>query len=277
MAEIVAAMAASHAPLITAAPETAPEDRRARVYAAMEELRAEIERAHPTAIVIASNEHFSNFFLDNFPPACIGIGATHTGPVEAWLKVERGEVVGQPSLGRSILEQSFEDGLDLTFSEELFLDHGVMTILHFLDPGHAIPVVPIIQNCGVKPMPRLRRCYELGRTIGRAVHRWDAAERVALVGAGGLSHWVGVPHMGHINEAWDRRVLDLLAAGDAEAVMRMSDDEIEAAGNGAHEIRSWLVVAGAMEGRPARVVGYEPIHAWATGMGQLTYDVSDGV
>jgi len=145
-------------------------------------------------------------------------------------------------------------------------------VLHFLNPGWRIPVVPIVQNCGVAPMPTLGRCYRLGAMIGRAVEAWPARARVALIGAGGLSHWVGMPGMGRINQEFDRWFLDRLARGQAEEVLALTDAEVERAGNGAHEIRSWLTVAGARAGRRARVLAYEPVAAWVTGMGVITYD-----
>jgi protocatechuate 4,5-dioxygenase beta chain len=271
VAELVAAVAASHAPLITAAPESAEGGQRERIYAAMDVLRAELARARPDVLVICSNEHFTNFFLDNFPPFCVGIGERHVGPSEAWLRIERGTLPGHPALGRWLVEQALADDFDPAFSEDLCLDHGIMTVLHFLNPGWRIPVVPIVQNCAVAPMPSLRRCYRLGAMLRRAVEAWPEPARVALIGAGGLSHWVGMPGMGRINQEFDHWFLDRLAQGRAEEVLALTDAEVERAGNGAHEIRSWLTVAGARPGQPARVLAYEPVSAWVTGMGVITY------
>lgn len=275
MAEIVAAFAASHAPLITAAPESADPGAKDRVYAGMAALREELLAARPTAIMICSNEHFTNFFYDLVPPYCVGMAERYQGPVEPRLKVPQGWVPGQAALGRWIVDQALEQGFDLSFSHELRLDHGMMTVLHFLPPDMDVPIVPIIQNCAVKPMPTLRRCLQLGRELRRAVESWDApGERVALVAAGGLSHWVGLPRMGQINEQFDRWFLALVAEGRAAEAAELSEARLEEAGNGAHEIRSWLTLAGAMGDRPARVLAYEPIHAWATGMGVATYGLA---
>jgi hypothetical protein len=43
-------------------------------------------------------------------------------------------------------------------------------------------------------------------------------------------------------------------------------DELELAGNGAHEIRSWLAVAGAVDPVRPRTLAYEPVYPWITGM-----------
>jgi hypothetical protein len=271
VAELVAAVAASHAPLITGAPESAETGQRERVYAGMAALRAELEQARPDALVICSNEHFTNFFLDNFPPFCIGVGERHVGPAERWLRIPRGTVPGHPALGRWLVEHVLADDFDPAFSEDLCLDHGVMTVYHLLAPGWGVPLVPIVQNCAVAPMPSLGRCYRLGAALRRAVEAWPEPARVALVGTGGLSHWVGMPGMGRINVDFDRWFLDRLAAGRAEDLLGLTDGQVEEAGNGAHEIRSWLTVAGAVPGRPARVLAYEPVTAWVTGMGVITY------
>src|SRR3546814_6774126 len=69
----------------------------------------------------------------------------------------------------------------------------------------SIPVVPIIQNCSVAPMPSLGRCYRLGAALRRAIEAWPNPARVALIGAGGLSHWVGMPGMGRVDTDFDRR------------------------------------------------------------------------
>jgi len=274
MAQLVAAFCASHAPLITAAPETAEPDRKDRLYAGMAELRRELEAARPTALVLCSNEHFSNFFLDNFPPFCVGIADQHQGPVEDWIRVPSGTVPGHRALGTWLLEHSYQQDFDLSFSEELYLDHGMMTMIHLLLPNLDVPVVPIIQICAVKPMPTLRRCYQLGACLRHAIEHWPADERVVLMGAGGISHWVGMPGMGHVNDDFDRWFLGLMAEGRAELALTLREDEIERAGNGAHEIRSWLTIAGAMGSRPGRVLAYEPIPEWVTGMGILTYDLA---
>ncbi len=271
MAELVAAVAASHAPLITAAPESADPGQRERVYAGMAALRQELERARPDALIICSNEHFTNFFLDNFPPFCIGVGEQHVGPAEDWIRIPRGRLPGHPALGRWLVERAYAEEFDPAFSEDLCLDHGIMTVLHFLSPGWRVPVVPIVQNCGVAPMPSLGRCYRLGGALRRAIEAWPSPARIALIGAGGLSHWVGMPGMGRIDADFDRWFLDRLAAGRVEEVLALSDAELERAGNGAHEIRSWLTVAGAVPGKAARVLAYEPIAPWVTGMGVVTY------
>jgi hypothetical protein len=271
VAHLVAVAAASHAPLITAAPEAAEPAARERLMAGFAALRAELAAARPDVVVVCANEHFTNFFLDNFPAFCIGIADHHAGPSEPWLGIPRTTVPGHRTLGRWLLDRMLAADFDPAFSEELCLDHGIMTVLHFLTPGLTVPVVPIIQNCAVPPMPSLRRCYRLGAVLRDAVLAWPGPARVALLGSGGLSHTVGAPGMGRVDAAFDRWLLDRLGAGAVEEVLALTDADVGRAGNGTHEIRSWLTAAGAVDGRPARLLAYEPIPAWATGMGVVSY------
>jgi hypothetical protein len=111
----------------------------------------------------------------------------------------------------------------------------------------------------------VRRWYEFGKALGDAIRSFPGPERVAVVGAGGLSHWIGTPRVGDIEEDFDRWFLDRLEAGAIDELLDLPDGEIELAGNGAHEIRSWLAVAGAAAGR-ARTLAYEPVYPWITGM-----------
>jgi hypothetical protein len=95
---------------------------------------------------------------------------------------------------------------------------------------------------------------------------------VAVIGAGGLSHWIGNPRVGDIEENFDRWFLERLERGELDQVLDMPDEEIELAGNGAHEIRSWLAVAGAVDGVRARTLAYEPVYPWITGMAVAQWD-----
>jgi len=273
MAELVAAIAASHAPLILSAWNAAPADQRERIERALKDLHRRLSGARPDVVVIAANEHFTNFFLNNFPAFCIGVADGYMAPIEDWLGVEKTIIPGHRSLSEWLLSSGLQHDFDLSFSEELILDHGIVTVLHQLTPGLRCPIVPIIQNCSVSPMPTLRRCYRFGEFLRQAIAEWPVDARVAVVGSGGLSHWVGDPKVGQINETFDRWFLERLASGDVESLMALSDDEMLAAGNGAHEIRSWLTAAGVAGGAPAEVLCYEPVKAWITGIGLALFPV----
>jgi aromatic ring-opening dioxygenase catalytic subunit (LigB family) len=261
MGEVVAAVLCSHAPGILAFP--APDEQRTRVHGAFAEARAVVEAARPDVILAASCEHFVNFFRDNFPAFCLGVGESHYGPVEDMLGIPQGEVPGHPEFAHAVLESAFEGGVEPAFGERLKLDHGTSLPLHFLDPERKIPVVPLLQNCLVPPLPKLQRCFQLGHLIREAVDAWPG--RVALLGTGGLSHSPGAPEAGFIDEEFDHEFLKLLEQGDGEAIAAIPDERIDRAGFGAWEIRQWVTVLGAVPERKGRVLVYEPMRPWLTG------------
>ena len=261
MGEVVAAVLCSHAPGILAFP--APDDKREKVHNAFAEARAVLQAARPDVILAVSCEHFVNFFKDNFPAFCIGMGTAHRGPVEDMLGIPQGEVPGHPEFARAVLESAYAGGVEPAFGENLLLDHGTSLPLHFLDPDRTIPVVPLLQNCLVPPLPQLQRCYRLGQLVREAVDAWPG--RVALLGTGGLSHSPGAPEAGYIDEDFDHEFLTLLEKGDGEAIAAIPDERIDRAGFGTWEIRQWVTVLGAVPERKGRVLAYEPMHSWLTG------------
>jgi aromatic ring-opening dioxygenase LigB subunit len=132
-------------------------------------------------------------------------------------------------------------------------------------------------NCAVEPLMPLRRWYEFGKQLAAAVQSFDGLDRVAIVGCGGISHWIGNPRVGDIDDEFDRWFIERLERGEIEQVLDMKDDEIELAGNGNHEIRTWVAVAGAMGGAPGKKLAYEPISPWITGMGVVQWDTGRGI
>jgi hypothetical protein len=267
MTEISIAYCSSHAPMMAAARDSAEEHQRNRFFGALEVIRDDARRAGVQACVVLSNEHFTNFFLENFPQICVGVGERNWGPTEAWLPISKAWIPGHPGLAQHITRSLLNTGFDPAFSHQLELDHGVMTVYHELDPQLQLPLIPIVQNCAVYPMMPLRRWYAFGVALGEAIRSYVGLDRVALVGAGGLSHFIGVPRVGDIDEEFDRWFLDVLERGDIDAVLDLPDEELELAGNGAHEIRSWLAVAGACAPIRGQTMAYEPIYPWITGMG----------
>jgi hypothetical protein len=267
VAEIVLAYCSSHAPMMSSARLAAPEEQRNNFFGALTRLREEAVELGVEACVVLSNEHFTNFFLENFPQICIGLGEKNWGPTEEWLPIDKVWIPGHAGLGNHIAEHTLQAGFDPAFSHQLELDHGIMTVYYELDREMKLPLVPIVQNCAVPPLMPVRRAYEFGKALGDAIRSYPGLQRVALVGAGGLSHFIGNPRVGDIDDEFDRWFLDRLERGELDQVLDMPDSEIELAGNGNHEMRSWLAVAGAMAPTNATKLAYEPIQPWITGMG----------
>jgi hypothetical protein len=274
MAEIVLAYCASHAPMMSAARDAAPKEQGDNFFGALDRVRAEAVERGVEACVVLSNEHFTNFFLENFPQICIGVGERNWGPTEEWLPIDKVWIPGHPGLADHIARSTLRSGFDPAFSHQLELDHGIMTVYYELDHDMRLPLVPIVQNCAVPPLVPVRRAYEFGKALGDAIRSYEGLSRVAVIGAGGLSHWIGTPRVGDIAEDFDRWFLERLERGELDDVLDLPDDEIELAGNGAHEIRTWLAVAGTVAPTPARTLAYEPIYPWITGMAVADFDTA---
>src|ERR1051326_6698276 len=86
MASLVGAFAASHGPLIIREWERVPPGEKKRMAAAYKELGRRLTAAKPDVLIVVSPDHWSNFFLDNYPAVCIGVGEVNEGPPEPWMK-----------------------------------------------------------------------------------------------------------------------------------------------------------------------------------------------
>lgn len=266
---IVGAFTASHSPGITGWPERADEGQRVAVEQAYVDVRDRIDALRPDAVIAVSVEHFTNFHLGNLPAFAIATGDSYLGPVTremgSFLDVEQHQYPGQAELGRHLYEFALDSEFDPSLVEGgLDFDENFCVPFKHIDPQSRFPMVPIIVNGVNPPWPSPKRCYDFGRMLQRAVEAQSIVERVVVVGTGGLSHWVGLPESGQINEAFDRDFLERFESGDPERLTDYTREEIDEAGNGAHEIRTWLVAAGAA-GTGFDVLVYEPVPAWLTG------------
>jgi 2,3-dihydroxyphenylpropionate 1,2-dioxygenase len=262
---LVFAGVCSHAPGITGRKERADPAVRDAFYASYDRMRLAIEAQRPDALVVIGAEHFANFFMNNMPSICVGMGDVYEGPIEdeAWLGIKRARVRGVPDLSQRLIEDVMQD-VDLAYAQEWKFDHGIMVPLSFLTPRYDLPVIPVNINCQGPPLIPLKRCYEFGRALRRACDR--APERIALVGTGGISHWPATPDSGKINEPWDRAFLERFLNNKREELLAYRDDETwREAGQGGFEIRTFIAVAGASEGSTGELWFYAPIPIFAVG------------
>lgn len=268
MAQLTGVLATAHSPGLTGFPERADPVRRARVMAGFAEAAGRIRSLRPDAIVAVSVEHFTNFFLANLPAFAVATGERHLGPVTeemaAFLGIPQRHYPGDRVLGTHIYRYALAHDFDPSLADGGFdFDENFCVPLELLGAAD-VPVVPIVVNGVNPPYPTARRCYAFGRMLRDAIEAAETADSVVVLATGGLSHWVGMPQAGTIDEAFDRDFLARLEAGDAAWLTDYDDDQIEAAGNGAHEIRTWLVAAGAA-GVPFEILAYQPTPEWLTG------------
>ena len=267
--KVVGAFAASHSPGITGWPERVADGIRGNVEAAYSEVARRIEVLDPDAVICVSVEHFTNFNLGNLPAFAIATGETYLGPVtpemSEFLNVSQRHHPGHAALGRHLYAYALDAEFDPALVEGgLEFDENFSVPLKHLDPTARYKLVPVIVNGVNPPWPTPKRCYDFGRMIRAAVEAQSDVQRVVVLATGGLSHWVGLPESGDINEDFDREFIARLTDGDPTRLTAYTRDEIDSAGNGAHEIRTWLVAAGAA-GVGFDVLTYEPVLEWLTG------------
>lgn len=278
----VAALAASHAPniLLDPGPEweefmslhyrMAPEaagdkpsleaQQRLRRDAekAFSVLRSDLRAARPDVLIVVANDQFVNFFFDNVPTFFV----TLADEVRGRFTRHEFRYRNHPDLGRAILEAGVAAGLDLSFGEDVELQHTQTVPLHFLLPEPEIPILPIFVNTWIEPLPTPARCYALGRLIRQVAD--DASARVAMLATGGLSHFPGSPRIGEIDTGFDEDLLRRMRAGQGPALAELTLEQLRQSGNS--EFLNWMVTVGAVSDAPASETFYMPDHV-ATGWG----------
>jgi hypothetical protein len=272
MAEIVMAYSASHAPMMTADPGSAPRQQAENFFSALEKVRDKAKETGVQAIVMMTGEHFTNFFLNDLPQIAVGLDEAHLGPPEVWLQVPKKMVPSDARLAAHVIASLIEQGQQPALAYGMKIDHGFMTVYYWLDRTMELPMVPIVVNCTTPPLMTTKQFYDFGVAVGNAIRSYDGLERVGLVAGGGLSHFVGEPRVGDIDEEFDRWFLDRLAKGDLSEILDMPNDELMEAGNGTGEVRAWIALAGAMNSAPGQVLAYEPVYEWINGMGVVLYE-----
>ena len=275
MATIVAAMAMTHSPGLTGWFERAPMSQQLLAKKAMDEMRWRLEAAKPDVIVAFSNDHLLNWPINNTPEFTVGIGEEHVGPADwydEWLALEKYRIPGHPALARYIVNEGARGRLAFSFLREMQFDDGFSVPMHYLNPYNAIPLVPISMNCTVPPIPLLTRAYDVGVTLREMLKAYPGAERVAVLGTGGLSHEPGGPRYFWVDEEFDQWFLGMLTKGDHAALLRECTlEKMEAAGSGGTaELLAWIMALAFTRG-PAEVLAYMPAIAWRSGTGMVVW------
>lgn len=266
---IVFACAGSHAPGIRAWTERAPQSQVDHLFGGYAAVRAEMEAARPDLVLLLTSEHWANFF-EHVGAFCVGRGEAFDGPIEPWLRVDNAKVRGNPDFATRLLDHFYAHGFEPSFTYELKLDHGSMVPLSFLTPTMDVSVVPVMFNTLATPRPTPTRCLALGRALRPFLDQ--APERIAVVATGGLSHDPGERNHGVIDTDFDARFIADMTAADPDRLAHYSDADLLGAGAGTLELLAWICLAGIMGQQKARLVAYEAVKPWATGMGIVSYD-----
>ncbi len=266
MSAIVWGACTAHTAAMLRVPPVGDDAARARrVFDAFGALHHSLIEARPDVLAVIATDHFQTFSYDTVP--IFGIG--HGTRFESWGEFGSPHAAyqGIEELCDRVIGAMVAAEFDLVSVAEMRLDHSFSCPLEFILKDAPIPILPIFVNCNVPPLPTLARSRAFGRELGTVLRAQKLAPRVAILGTGGLSHWVGMPETGIINERFDRRFLELFESGEIDALTRWDAARIVAeAGNGAAEVRNWLIVAAALGDARAHRLAYEPVGTWKTGI-----------
>jgi len=263
LGSIVGGFATSH----TLFPSRNVEAAAARVLDGMMRLRSAVARLAPDVLVVANSDHMNNFTLARQITFAVGVADEYLPLGDMGIPQQRFR--GSRELGTAFARHAATRGFDVVAAEEVRPDHGMMITKLIAAPDPRLAVVPVYINTNMPVVPAPQRAFELGQVLAEAIGAgpW---ERAVVVAGGGLSHWLCTPEEGRVNEAFDRHFLELMSAGRAAELARLSVTELEAAaGNGGLELANWLFMAGTLPRARGETFYYEPIPAWITGMGGL--------
>ena len=276
MARLVGGFAASHGPNIARRWETMEPETREWIETRFGDMRRRIAALRPDALVVHTTDHWVNFFLDNIPAFCVGIGDEHEGPPEPFMKpvFPHETLPGHAGLGRHLLEYAFAADFDPAYSLRLKLDHGMCVPIWLLGLEPMPKIVPVLINLVEKPFPSPARCLAWGRMLRAAIESYPEDLRVAVLGTGGLSHSIGETTMGWIDEPFDHACIELFRSAPDEKIAADLDRMLETTGNGGAEVRAWAVAHAAAGGRGFDLIGYTPMPMALIGCGLAEWRVA---
>ena len=166
------------------------------------------------------------------------------------------KVIGHPELAAHIAQSVILDEFDLTIVNKMDVDHGLtvpLSLMYGQPKAWPCPVIPLAVNVVLYPPPSGRRCYQLGKSIRKAVESYGEDLNVHIWGTGGMSHQLHGPRAGLINKEWDNAFLDRIIS-DPEGLSQVPHLEyMREAGAEGIELVMWLVARGALNDAPARV------------------------
>jgi 3-O-methylgallate 3,4-dioxygenase len=170
---------------------------------------------------------------------------------------------GVPELGEAIVRQAIAEEFDVTILREMpkpQTPHAFGFIFRHIMRDNPVPSVPVVINTFFPPnQPSVKRCYEFGKSILRAIQGWDSELRVAVLASGGLSHFV-------IDESLDQVFLTGIREGHMDGMMAMGEAIFQ---DGTSEIKNWLPLAGMMAnlGYESELIDYVPCYRSEAGTG----------
>lgn len=303
MAQIVAGVTLSHSPMIMTNREAAGAKGEGFINAAGE-MRNWLKSMGTDVIVLISDDHFNSYFYDHMPlftiglDQCQGWGDWQLPQYDVPVQKQLARHILDTALEEGVdLAFSLKMKIDHGHTQAIyFLDSDLELPIVPIAVNTVAPPLPTMNRCyqvgevirkaidswdsdlkvaivasgGLShwvPIPKINsdkpEDQELIRILrnGRSeIEELEAYQKSRIDRVMALK-------TGPVNEEWDRALLQKIVEKDHEPIRNFSVKYIEEnGGNGAHEIRNWAVAIGIMKEYNAKVVFYEPIPEWVTGM-----------
>jgi hypothetical protein len=259
--------------------------RHAACQEAIASLADTFERVSPDVAVIIGDDQEELFFDDNMPAFLIYWGDTvdnrKPSPEERAKQppgiavADWGHFPDEPTvnpvksdLALHMIESLINEEFDVAHSKHLppgrhgthGIPHAYGFVYRRIMKDEVVPNVPVFINTFYPPnQPTLRRTYDFGKALGRAIASWDSNTRVAVVASGGLSHFV-------VEEDVDRAFLKALEEKDEKTLTSLPANRFMA---GSSEMRNWIALAAMMSDTKLKMelVDYVPCYRSEAGTG----------
>ena len=251
MGRIVAGVGTSHVPAIGVAVDLGKtqEPYWKPLFDGYEPAREWLSKVEPDVVILVYNDHGTAFSLEVIPTFAIGVAREFPPADEGWGPRPVPIVKGHPELAWHMAESLILDEFDMTIVNEMSVDHGLTVPLSIAcgEPKEwPFPVIPLAVNVVQYPPPTGRRCFDLGRSIRKAVDAYAEDLKVVIFGTGGMSHQLHGERAGVINKDFDQRFLNDLTQDPQRLVELPHIEYVREAGAEGIEMVMWLIMRGAL-------------------------------
>jgi len=175
---------------------------------------------------------------------------------------------GDPLLANEIIKEARKQNIEVSHIAETLLDHGVIVPMYYpMMASFKKPIVPI----ALAFLP-YKELFNFGETIRAASD--NLGKKVAVIASGDLSHRLTLDAPAGYNpegKKFDEAIVKLAGANDAEGILNLDPNMIEAAGECG--LRSIIMLMGALKGLDVtpEVLSYEG--PFGVGYMVATFDV----
>ena len=302
MASIVGCVAFSHSPFWDLSFDiSGPGEDFIRGVAQAREIA---KRLKPDAFVIFGPDHFRNFFYDVLPPFCIGVNEVEgIGDYGLPKRALPSAAALGAGIYQHVIEHGFDPAVSMRMGVDHGITQPYVA-LNPDTTTPIVPIMincsgaprPTLKRCyefgtavghAIEAYPENLRVLVLAsggmshwiqpvsldnpnttvETRDYVINGRPRSAEYTLMRNASLAARKKDKVTGRVNADWDKWFLDTLTANDLDALFSIDPKDMEdKAGNGAHELRTWIAAAGAWH-RPLRTMAYEPVPNWVTGMG----------